>query len=126
MAVQLHLELPSAFLELLSSYSAVVSVSWIRLLNLSLLGPAGFKPLFMLHNFLLSAGSGIVLALMVEEVSSTSRSPNRNARSRRLLPFFVPVFRSFPSSTSTESSTPSATMAPGLPGSRPTTSSTTS
>ncbi|ORY85372.1 GNS1/SUR4 family-domain-containing protein [Leucosporidium creatinivorum] len=27
-----------------------------------------FKPLFMLHNFLLSAGSGIVLALMVEEI----------------------------------------------------------
>jgi hypothetical protein len=28
----------------------------------------GFKPLFMLHNFLLSAGSGLLLALMLEEV----------------------------------------------------------
>ena len=30
---------------------------------------AEFKPLFMVHNFLLSAGSGLVLALMLEEVS---------------------------------------------------------
>lgn len=29
---------------------------------------AEFKPLFMLHNALLSAGSGLVLALMAEEV----------------------------------------------------------
>jgi fatty acid elongase 3 len=29
---------------------------------------AEFKALFMLHNFLLSAGSGLVLALMLEEV----------------------------------------------------------
>lgn len=29
---------------------------------------AGFKPLFMLHNFLLSTGSALLLALMLEEV----------------------------------------------------------
>lgn len=32
------------------------------------LNVTGFKPLFMLHNFLLSAGSGLLLALMLEEV----------------------------------------------------------
>ncbi|CEQ42123.1 SPOSA6832_03918 [Sporobolomyces salmonicolor] len=31
-------------------------------------GSAELKPLFMLHNFLLSAGSGLVLALMIEEL----------------------------------------------------------
>lgn len=32
------------------------------------------KPLFMLHNFLLSAGSGLLLVLMIEEVRFRAQS----------------------------------------------------
>lgn len=42
-----------------------------------------FKPLFMLHNALLSFGSGLVLALMVEEVRFSK--PNASRRSRMLI-----------------------------------------
>lgn len=76
----------------------------------------------MLHNFLLSAGSGLVLVLMLEEVRSFSRF---SIVRFFVLNLFPPPSRSSPSSTSTAGSTLSATTMPGLPASRLTTSSTT-
>lgn len=76
----------------------------------------------MLHNALLSAGSGLVLALMLEEVSLKARA-GRLASTRPLTDGVL--YRSFPSFTTMASFTRSVTLARGLPASRPTTLSTT-
>ncbi|KAK4702790.1 hypothetical protein P7C70_g3431, partial [Phenoliferia sp. Uapishka_3] len=46
--------------------------------------PYQFKPLFMVHNFLLSTGSGLVLALMLEEVSRVNSTSSPNTPRTRL------------------------------------------
>lgn len=71
--------------------------------------PLEFKPLFMLHNALLSAGSGLLLALMLEEVGPPFMFPFRRVLTRE----HPSLFRSFRSCTTMASSTPSVTRVRG-------------